>query len=671
MKSQFVLLALLTVAEGVTPIQKVTQMLEDMLAKGKAAKEDEATKYAEYATFCKDTAFDKSSSIKTAKAAIEQLSADIDKAASDASEAVKAISILDADLTAWKKDITVQTRERKEAKAVFDTVHQDYTESIDAVSRALALLKAGPGRSSLIQIESEVNSLLNLNKIPLQAKNKILAFLQDKPTNALLQDAEMIEQPQAKSMDYVSSSGGIIGMVEELGDKFEDERDALEKKEANDKHSFDMMMQDLTSQVTYATEERDSKAAFKASKEEEKATAEADLADTKAAEAADSKFLSDLTVECEQKSIDFEARQKTRQEELDAIGEAIGIMSSDSVAGSGSKHLPQLIQTGTKSKSVLSQLRSTSQSATQQAVAIYLRDQAKRSNSKILSLIAAKVAADPFKKISKMIKDMITKLEEEAQEEAEHKGFCDAELGSNKATRDSKTEQSDMLTATIEELTAEIGKLAIQISDLGAAIAAIDKAVAEATSIRMSEKEKNTETIADAKAGKAAVARAMLVLKTYYDKAATNTALIQNKVPGAPETFDKPYTGMEGGGVMGMLEVCESDFARLESETTASEAENAKSFDEFSADSSASKEAKTAEMKDKEADKTTKESANAQAKKDLKGVKEELSAALAYYEKLKPSCVDAGESYAERVARREEEIDSLKEALKILAGDSV
>jgi len=663
MKATFVLLALFAVAEGVTPIQKVTQMLNDMLAKGKSEKEAEATSFAEYKTFCKETAWDKSTSIKTSNAAIEQLSADIDKATSDVAEAVKAISVLDADLAAWKKDITVQTRERKEAKGVFDMVHQDYTESIDAVQRALATLKAGPGRSSFIQLES----LINLNRIPAQAKNKILAFLQDAPTNALLQDAEMIDQPQAKMMNYESSSGGIIQMVEELGDKFEDERGQVEEKEANEKHAYDMMMQDLNSQVAHATEERDSKVAFKAKREEDKAAAEGDLADTKAVLADDTKFLSDLTAECEQKMIDFEARQKTRQEELDAISEAIGIMTSDSVAGSGEKHLPQLIQT----KTALAQFRSTSQSAVQQAVATYLKDQAKRTNSKILSLLAGKVAADPFKKITKMIKDMITKLTEEAQEEAEHKGFCDAELGSNKATRDTKTEESDVLKATIEELTAHIGQLSSQISDLSKAIADLDEAVATATNQRMAEKEKNTVTIADAKAGKEAVARAMTVLKTYYDKAATNTALIQNKakVPGAPATFDKAYTGMEGGGVMGMLEVCESDFARLESETTAAEAENTKSYEEFMADSSASKEAKTAEMKDKEAEKTSKESANAQAKKDLKGVTEELTAALAYYEKLKPSCVDAGESYAERVARREEEIESLKEALKILVGE--
>ena len=41
---------------------------------------------------------------------------------------------------------------------------------------------------------------------------------------------------------------------------------------------------------------------------------------------------------------------------------------------------------------------------------------------------------------------------------------------------------------------------------------------------------------------------------------------------------------------------------------------------------------------------------------------------LAYYDKLKPSCVDAGVSYDDRVARRKEEIESLQEALRTLNG---
>merc|ERR1719146_589909 len=188
--------------------------------------------------------------------------------------------------------------------------------------------------------------------------------------------------------------------------------------------------------------------AFKAKRETDKADATGELADTQATLAEDEKTLSDLTAECEQTAVDFAARQKLRQEELDAIQEAIDIMSSDAVAGSGEKHLPTLIQ----KKTALAQLRSTAQSPVQQAVSMFLSDKAKSMNSRVLSLLAVKVSADPFKKVTKMIKDMIAKLIEEANEEAEHKGFCDTELGSNKQTRDTKTEESDTLKATIEEL---------------------------------------------------------------------------------------------------------------------------------------------------------------------------------------------------------------------------
>lgn len=50
---------------------------------------------------------------------------------------------------------------------------------------------------------------------------------------------------------------------------------------------------------------------------------------------------------------------------------------------------------------------------------------------------------------------------------------------------------------------------------------------------------------------------------------------------------------------------------------------------------------------------------------------EQLDKALKYYEKLKPTCVESGITYEERVKRREEEIVSLQEALKILQGTDI
>jgi len=140
-----------------------------------------------------------------------------------------------------------------------------------------------------------------------------------------------------------------------------------------------------------------------------------------------------------------------------------------------------------------------------------------------------------------------------------------------------------------------------------------------------------------------------------------------------PEVFDEPYKGMgsENGGVVGMIEVIQSDFARLESETTAAEETAVKEYDEFMADSSADKEAKSKDIEHKGGKKQNDEQALQEAKTDLDGTQKELDAALMYYEKLKPSCVDAGESYEERVARRKEEIASLKEALSILEGEAV
>merc|ERR1719321_2479345 len=200
--------------------------------------------------------------------------------------------------------------------------------------------------------------------------------------------------------------------------------------------------------------------------------------------------------------------------------------------------------------------------------------------SKILLKIPAAATDGPFEKVKKMIKDLIVKLMEEATEETEHKGWCDTEMGSNKQTREDKAESVSTLTAKGEELTAKIAKLTNHIAELSDSVAEIDAAVAEATSLRESEKVKNAKTIEDAKIAQVAVAKALTVLQEFYAKAATATSLMQTKhktkqdpASDAPATFDKPYTGMGGSntGVVGMLEVIQGDFARLESETTTAE----------------------------------------------------------------------------------------------------
>merc|ERR1719296_598526 len=142
----------------------------------------------------------------------------------------------------------------------------------------------------------------------------------------------------------------------------------------NSKHAFDMLMQDLTAQITQATADRTDKAETKAKTLQAKADAEADLRDTTATRDADQEYLDTLTATCTQKASDFESRQQLRAEEIEAINKAIEIISSNAVSGHGETYLPQLLQK--KASPALAMLRAETQSAAQEQVAKFLRERA-------------------------------------------------------------------------------------------------------------------------------------------------------------------------------------------------------------------------------------------------------------------------------------------------------
>jgi len=653
----FALLCGPALAAEVTPVQKVIQLMNGMLEKGKKEKHDEQVQFAAYKQFCDDTSVEKTRAIAEANEQIDTLKADIQQATAKAAKLTKEIAGLDEDISIWNGDIKAATNVREIEKADYDALHKDYSESVDALGRAIAVLKKQTGdrkQASLLQ----VSALTSLSLIPADAKKAIEAFVQQDSNG---DEGLAVSAPEANAYEFQSS--GVVEMLEKLNDKFIDERTTLEKEEMNSKHAFDMLMQDLNAQIAQGTKDRDEKAESKAKTLQAKADATGDLKDTTSTRDADTKYLADLTATCEQKASDFESRQQLRADEIVAVEKAIEIISSGAVSGNADKHLPSLLQT-----SSFAQLRSNLATQAQNRVAVFLQARSKALNSRVLATLAARVSDDPFSKVKKMIKELIVRLMEEANEEAEHKGWCDTELSTNEQTRKEKTEAVETLHAEIDMLEASIAKLTEDITDLTKAVAELDAAMAKATKLRQEEKAKNTETISDSEAAQTAVAQALTVLKEFYAKAGEATAFVQE-----PEIFDKPYTGMgaEGGGVVGMLEVIESDFARLESDTKASEATAQKEYDEFMTDSKVDKSAKNSDIEHKTAKKQDEEQALTTNNEDLEGTQKELDAALAYFDKLKPSCVDSGVSYEDRVARRKEEIESLQEALKILNGEDI
>jgi hypothetical protein len=642
-----------SLGNGASPVQKVISMLQDMRAKGVEMKQEEQVSFAAYKQFCEDTSAEKKSNIEDAEGQIETLQADIQKAESDAAMLAKEIAELDDEIAKAQHDKAEAIRIRDEEKGDFGKKHKDLSETIDALDRALVVLKKQDYDRA--QAESLLQEVSVLARVPAKQKNVLAAFLAT--------DDEVTSFQPGVAKGYEFQAGGIVEMLTDLKEKFEDERRHLEKDEVGSEHAFELMCMDLDQTVERASKARTAKASTKASREEAAAQAKGDLADTTSSRDEDAAYLSALDAQCSQKSSDFESRQELRQEELEAIDKAIEIVSSPELAGAAAKNL-------TPGGSAFSfALRGGERAPVQRQVAAFLEARASRLDSRVLSMMALKIGENPFEKVKKMIDEMITKLIEQANEEATHKGWCDTEMAKNSHTREAKTDEINTLTAKADKLTAAITRVAQEIADLQTAITEIDAAVAKAISVRTAETKKNKETVEDSQKAQSAVTAALGVLKDFYAKAAQATAFVQQPEIDAPTTFEGSYTGMgdSTGGVVGLLEVIGSDFARLEAETNTAEDEASKEQDRFMAESKKDKAVKSADLDHKSKMKVQKESDLADTESDLKGTQSELDAAMVYYEKLKPSCQDATVTYDDRVSQREEEIASLKEALQILS----
>jgi len=651
---------------SVTPVQKVLELLKGMHSTGEKAKHEEEINFSAFKEWCENTVSEKSREVQEETALIEQLVADIQKFESDATQLGREIQAHEADIGGWDTDLKDATDIRNAEAKDFALTHKDYSESIDAIERALATIKKqNYNREQAAVLLQKISSL---SKVPESSRRVIAAFLaQNQDPLGLAYDA-----PQAHGYEF--QSGGVIDLLEKLLEKFEDERNTLEKEEANSHHAFDMLEQDLRNQIATATEQRNNKSGEKAGKEQAAANAKSDLSKTTVSRDSNQKFLDETTAQCQTKNQEFASRQKLRTDELSAVQQAIDLIANI-VAPNADKHLPTLLQKSVMRRGVsLLQTSKTSQKKdVQDRVSSFLAQAAVRIGSKALSQIALKVSEDPFVKVKQMIQDLVVRLMEEANQEAEHKGWCDTELKSNDLTRKQRTAEVEALTAEIDELTANINKLGQEVIDITQAITDLDTDVAKYTENRNKEAAINAETIKDTQESQTAVAQALTILKEFYSKAATATALATVGTSDQPITWDKPYTGLQGsnGNVVNFLEVIQSDFARLETETKADEAQAAKDYSKFMNDAAVNKAGMSKDVEYKTDKKATLTGTREERIQDRDGSQKELDAALAYFDKLKPACIESGVTYEDRVGRREDEIKSLQEALRILNGEDI
>merc|ERR1719443_1921197 len=301
----------------------------------------------------------------------------------------------------------------------------------------------------------------------------------------------------------------------------------------------------------------------------------------------------------------------------------------------------------------------------------HLKEMGHKFHSYTMMEMVSAATTDPFEKIRGLIGDMIAKLVAEANEEATQQAFCDEEQGKSNKQKDAKSARLDELNARLDQASAKTEELKDLIKELQAEIADIDKATGEATKLRAEERATYEKASKDFKDASKAVEQAIGVLKDFYASLLQTQKIPKKASAGKVAAKTAPiFGGLQAGGggdaVIALLETSAEDFSRMLTQAETEEAAAKEAYDKLMEESKESKTKKEAEVKGAESEIKTLAVAIKNAQEDKSMTSHELDAVLEYLEKLKPQCEQKVMTYEEKKAKREAEIEGLKEALSIL-----
>lgn len=669
MKSMFITLVLLALAatpaygSQVSPIEKVLDMISGLQQQVIAAGTDSQNTYDKYAAWCEDRSQKIGFEIKTGRADVAEAKATIEEQTSFCGALESKIEELSGDIQTDESDLNAATGIRKKESADFSAEETELNQVLGMLERASSILgrEAKKDGASMLQTKSAqslteaLETMVEASVIDSADASRLTALVQ---TSHESEDADADsdmgnEAPASES--YEGHSDGILGVLEGLTDKAEAQLAKARKSEGTSVQNYEMLKQSLLDAVRLAQNDMAKAKKDLAEGQEKTAIAKGDLEVATTDLAEDMKTKQTLHQDCMNAAEEFELATKSRAEELNALATAKRDITDSS--GGAAKQAYGLNQV---SLLQLGRAQIASESDVSKSVRL-IRDIAQKTHSTELAQLASRMSSavrlgeavaggDPFAKVKELLSDMMSALEDEAANEASHKAYCDKELGASGAKRDDLTTEADSLSTKIAQAKAASAKLKQQVATLQNELAGMSKAKAVATQLRATEKAAYEENSAQMKQGVDGIQKALKVLKEYYAAGDGEAA---------------------GSGILGLLEVCETDFTKGLAELTSEEESSAAEYEQYTREDQVAAKLKDQDVKYKNKEAAGLDKAVSELEGDHASVSDELAAVHSGLERLKDMCVAKSLPYEERKRRREAELDGLKQALQILDGPAM
>eukprot|EP00933_Yihiella_yeosuensis_P042176 TRINITY_DN3670_c0_g1_i1.p1 TRINITY_DN3670_c0_g1~~TRINITY_DN3670_c0_g1_i1.p1 ORF type:complete len:716 (+),score=268.02 TRINITY_DN3670_c0_g1_i1:86-2233(+) len=676
-------------------VAKVIEMLEGLSAKVEAEGTAETKTYEKYARWCSETKEEKEGEITNGKDAIVEHKATIKTGEADKENQIDAISGdggFEQTIADLEKTIADDIESRKKDKATYEAANKETEKAIEGLDKAVEAMRAS--QPEVLLQEGTRHQL------------RAAAFLAD---TLGFEGKDALKALAAPTQDYNFHSGGILEMLEKLQADFRDADRTADEEEMKAFSAFTASQIALKAALTKNQRNLETAKQAKGAAIAKVGQGKKDLEETEAELADDEKYLAELIEMCDVKKATFEQRDTTRKAELAALAEATAIMKDSTgkksdasaflfeVASKAAqtpavlrsaeldaevieKQTISFLQTGESKHLPARFLRGVSVDRRQQAVEFLMRMAQETHKGRFVAFAqkAAKfsASADVFSEIKKMIADQIESLKNKAAESQSRKASCDKRISESTVKRDNAFQEVTEFNTKMMESEARRDELTEDIARLKSEMEVIAEEVKNATDARNQESAENAANVEEAEIALSGVDAAMKVIKDFYGSNKENEVALVEKKSGssqkpaddAPDASFKNKEAYKGSqeastGIVGMLEVIQSDFQRTISDTKAAEKTAGKEHTKFlgEADISTNKKKTASDAKQKFRSETIEQLDEETSTLNTQlGI---LRSAIGELAALDEEC-GSQVSYEERKAARAEEIKALQGAIE-------
>jgi len=648
-------LVLRATADG--PVTRVVGLLEDLKARIEKDGESEQATYDKFACWCETTTGKTAATITSVKDLLKTTGNTILKLKGSVATLSSEISGLAEDIKKNQDQQEEQTSIREKENTAFMAEKVELESAINALEKAITVLKAATGASSFVQASTvasavtEVVSKMSQASASLKLSEKQLAMLG--------------ELSGKGGNSYAPQSATIQGILSDMYSTFSTNLETSVADEAKAHRNYEDLMATYQKQLATLQETLVKKEQKKTEDEVQLADATQTYADSEDQLKSEIKLFDATKASCTEKTSDWSKRSSLRTAELEGIAKALEILTSDEAKETFGKAIKPGLSKGAAASFVQVSSHSVTHTDVQKA-ATALEAHAKQSHSFRLAALAARVrmqSTGHFDAVIKTIDNLLAQLVKEEQADIKKVDDCKEnyqQITLTKNDLDWKIQNNKAKVQGHEKaITQKTETKEVTIKDIETA----DKTLDDMEKKRKEENEAYTQAKADDEKAISLLEEAKKSLVAYFSK-----SFLQLGAEPDMRLSSKDSAKGQTDGIIALLDMIIEDLNNELAESKAAEEaaqldyeKMKKAVEEQKAKLTKSKINLEGQIAEEETAKTAESDLKKENEKELKN--EETTE-----EDLKKTCDDAIKLQPERRKKRKMESDGLKQAREFLAG---